>query len=137
MSGFLKEFRDFAMRGNVLDMAIGIIIGAAFGTIVSSLVADVLMPPIGLIAGNLDFSNLFINLSGGDYATVAAAEAAGAPIIRYGVFINNIINFIIVAFAIFLVIKQVNRFKKKAEEAPAATPEDVELLREIRDLLKK
>lgn len=140
MKGMLKEFRDFAMRGNVLDMAVGIIIGAAFGAIVSSLVKDVIMPPIGLLMGNMDFSDLFITLSGGEFATLAAAEAAGAPIIRYGIFINQVINFLIVAFAIFVLIKQVNRFKKKEEAAPAAPPppaQEVVLLTEIRDLLKK
>jgi large conductance mechanosensitive channel len=138
MQGMLKEFRDFAMRGNVLDMAVGIIIGAAFGAIVNSLVADVLMPPIGMLMGSLDFSNLFISLSGADYASLAEAEAAGAPIIRYGIFINQVINFIIVAFAIFLLIKQVNRFKKKEEAAPPPPPPaEVTLLTEIRDLLIK
>ena len=114
----LKEFKKFALQGNVLDMAIGIIIGAAFGKIVSSLVADVLMPPIGLLVGKIDFSSLFVNLSGQDYATLAAARAAGAPTINYGVFLNNILDFIIVAFVIFLLVKQVNRLK--AKEAPAA-----------------
>jgi len=114
----LKEFKKFALQGNVLDMAIGIIIGAAFGKIVSSLVADVLMPPIGLVAGKIDFSSLFINLSGQEYASLAAAKAAGAPTINYGVFLNNVIDFLIVAFVIFLLVKQVNRLK--AKEAPAA-----------------
>lgn len=132
----IKEFKDFAMRGNVLDMAVGIIIGAAFGTIVSSLVNDVIMPPIGLITGGLDFSSLFVALNGESYATLDAATKAGAPVIRYGVFINAVINFLIVAFAIFLLIKQVNRFKKAQEAAPAAPPADVQLLTEIRDLLK-
>ncbi|RIK93592.1 MAG: large conductance mechanosensitive channel protein MscL [Proteobacteria bacterium] len=137
MQGFMKEFKDFAMRGNVVDMAVGIIIGAAFGAIVNSLVKDVLMPPIGLLMGGLDFSSLYITLSTNDYATMAEAEAAGAPIIRYGLFINQVINFVIVAFAIFILIKQINRFKKKEEAAPAAPPQDVVLLTEIRDLLKK
>lgn len=141
MQGMLKEFRDFAMKGNVLDMAVGIIIGAAFGAIVSSLVKDVLMPPIGLLMGGLDFTNLFVTMGSGDYATLADAEAAGAPIIRYGIFINQVINFLIVAFAIFILIKQVNRFKRKEEEkppsAPPALPADVVLLTEIRDLLKQ
>jgi large conductance mechanosensitive channel len=139
MKGFFKEFKEFAMRGNVLDMAVGIVIGAAFTTIVQSLVKDVIMPPIGLLSGGLDFSNLFIGLAGGDYATLADAEAAGAPVLRYGVFINAVINFLIVAFAIFILIKQVNRFKRKEEAAPAAPPApaaDVVLLTEIRDLLK-
>jgi len=141
MQGMLKEFRDFAMKGNVLDMAVGIIIGVAFGAIVSSLVKDVLMPPIGLLMGGLDFTNLFITMGSGDYATLADAEAAGAPVIRYGIFINQVINFLIVAFAIFILIKQMNRFKRKEEEktpsAPPALPADVVLLTEIRDLLKQ
>jgi large conductance mechanosensitive channel len=115
----LKEFRDFALRGNVVDMAVGIIIGAAFGKIVSSLVGDVIMPPIGVLLGNVDFSDLFIDLSGAGYATLAAAKAAGAPTLNYGLFINTVIDFTIVAFAIFLVIKQMNRFKRPAP-APAA-----------------
>ena len=117
----LKEFKDFAMRGNVVDMAVGIIIGAAFGKIVSSLVKDIIMPPIGLIMGNVDFGNLFINLSDQAYDNLAAAREAGAATINYGVFINTVLDFIIVAFAIFMVIKQMNRLKKK-EEAPAAAP---------------
>jgi large conductance mechanosensitive channel len=139
MKAFIKEFKEFAMRGNVLDMAVGIVIGAAFTAIVNSLVKDVIMPPIGLLSGGLDFSNLFIALSGGHFDTLAAAEAAGAPVLRYGVFINAVINFIIVALAIFILIKQVNRFKRKEEAAPAAPPSppaDVVLLTEIRDLLK-
>jgi large conductance mechanosensitive channel len=120
-----KEFKEFAMRGNVLDMAIGIIIGAAFGTIVTSLVNDVIMPPIGLLLGNVDFSNIFAVLKGGKvagpYASVAAAKAAGAVTLNVGVFINTIINFVIVAFAIFLLIRSVNRLKRK-QEAPAAAP---------------
>jgi large conductance mechanosensitive channel len=115
----LKEFRDFALRGNVVDMAIGIIIGAAFGKIVSSLVADVVMPPIGMLLGNVDFSDLFIDLSGAGYATLAEAKAAGAATLNYGMFINTVIDFTIVAFAIFLVIKQMNRFRAKPA---AATP---------------
>jgi len=116
----LQEFKKFALQGNVLDMAIGIIIGAAFGKIVSSLVTDVLMPPIGLVAGKIDFSTLFINLSGQSYATLAEAKAAGAPTINYGLFLNNIIDFLIVAFVIFFLVKQINRLKRK--EAPAAAP---------------
>jgi len=115
----LKEFKEFAMRGNVLDMAIGIIIGAAFGKIISSLVGDVLMPPIGLLLGKLDFSNLFINLSGQHYASMADAKAAGAATINYGIFINTVIDFVIVAFVIFLLIRQVNRLKRQPEPAPA------------------
>ena len=118
----LKEFKEFAMRGNVVDMAVGIIIGAAFGKIVSSLVKDVIMPPIGLMMGNVDFTNLFIDLSGQAYESLAAAQEAGAATINYGVFINTVLDFIIVAFAIFMVIKQMNRLKKKEEEAPPAAP---------------
>lgn len=135
----LKEFKDFAMRGNVVDMAVGIIIGAAFGKIVSSLVADIIMPPIGLIMGGVDFANLFINLSGGEYASLEAAKEAGAATINYGVFISTVLDFVIVAFAIFMVIKQMNRLKKKEEEAPAeppAPPRQEVLLEEIRDALK-
>ncbi|MCX8103579.1 MAG: large conductance mechanosensitive channel protein MscL [Candidatus Bipolaricaulota bacterium] len=116
----LKEFKEFAMRGNVLDMAIGIIIGAAFGKIVSSFVNDILMPPIGLLLGRVDFSNLFINLSGVPYASLAEAKAAGAPTINYGVFLNTVLDFVIVAFAVFLVIRQINRLRRQPEPAPAA-----------------
>ncbi|MGA8366224.1 MAG: large-conductance mechanosensitive channel protein MscL [Candidatus Acidiferrales bacterium] len=114
----LKEFREFAMRGNVVDMAVGIIIGAAFGRIITSLVNDILMPPIGRLLGKVDFSNLFLNISGQSYPTLAAAKAAGAATINYGVFLNTVIDFVIVAFAIFLVIRQVNRWNKPAP-APA------------------
>lgn len=116
----LKEFKEFAMRGNVLDMAIGIIIGAAFGKIITSVVNDILMPPIGSVLGKVDFSNLFINLSGKSYATLEAAKAAGAATIKYGVFINTVIDFIIVAFVIFLLVRQINRFKRQEEVKPAA-----------------
>ena len=115
----LKEFRQFIMRGNVLDLAVAVIIGAAFGKIVTSFVNDILMPPIGLVLGKVDFSNLFIDLSGQQHASVAAAKAAGAATINYGVFLNTVIDFLIVAFFIFLVIQQTNRFKKPA---PAAAP---------------
>lgn len=115
----LKEFKEFAMRGNVLDMAVGIIIGAAFGKIVNSLVNDVIMPPIGLLLGKVDFSSLFINLSGQEVPSLAAAKEMGAATLNYGAFINTVIDFVLVAFAIFLLIKQVNRFMKKKEEAPA------------------
>ena len=119
----LKEFKEFAMRGNVVDMAVGIIIGAAFGTIISSLVADIIMPPVGLFLGNADFSNLFLVLKegkvAGPYASLAAAKAAGAVSMNIGVFINTIINFIILAFAIFLVIRSINRMKRKEEKPPA------------------
>lgn len=135
----LKEFKAFAMRGNVVDMAVGIVIGAAFGRIVSSFVNDVLMPPIGMLMGNLDFSNLYANLGSEQFATLAAAEEAGAPVIKYGLFINNVLDFIIVAFAIFLVIRAMNNMKKKEEEAPPAPPEpsaEEKLLTEIRDSLR-
>jgi large conductance mechanosensitive channel len=118
----LKEFKEFAMRGNVMDMAVGVIIGAAFGKIVTSLVNDIIMPPIGLALGNVDFSNLFINLRGTTYASLAEAQAAGAPTINYGIFLNTILDFVIVAFAIFLVIKQLNRLKREAPATPAAPP---------------
>lgn len=114
----LEEFKKFAMRGNVVDMAVGIVIGAAFGKIVSSFVKDVLMPPIGKLMGGVDFSNLFINLSEGSYATLAAAQEAGAATLNYGLFVNTVLDFIIVAFAIFMVIKAMN--KLKTEEPPKA-----------------
>lgn len=133
----LKEFRDFAIRGNVLDMAIGVIIGGAFGKIVSSLVSDVLMPPIGLLMGRVDFSSLFINMSGTPQPSLTAAKAAGAPTINYGVFLQTVFDFMIIAFVIFLLVKQVNRFKKEAPPAPPAGPTNEEkLLMEIRDALK-
>ena len=116
----LKEFKEFAMRGNVMDMAVGIIIGAAFGKIVSSLVEDVMMPPIGRLLGRIDFSGLFINLSDKSYETLKAARDAGAPTLNYGIFLNTVINFLIVAFAVFLLVQQVNRWTKKP--APAAAP---------------
>lgn len=141
----LREFKEFAMRGNVIDMAVGIVIGAAFGTIVGSFVNDVLMPPIGLLLGGVDFSNLYILLkdgatAAGPYADLTAAKAAGAVTLNYGVFINAVISFLIVAMAIFIVVKAMNsmkRSKQEPEAAPAPTPEDILLLREIRDSLKK
>lgn len=135
----LREFKEFAMRGNVVDMAVGIIIGAAFGKIVSSLVNDVVMPPIGLLLGNVDFSQLFINLSETGYATLADAQAAGAATINYGMFINAVLDFVIVASAIFMVVRGMNRLKRKQQEAPAeapVVPVEVQLLTEIRDTLK-
>ena len=117
----LKEFKEFAMRGNVLDMAIGIIIGAAFGKIITSFVNDILMPPIGRMMGKIDFANLFISLSGESYATLAQAKTAGAATINYGVFLNTVIDFIIVAFVIFLLVRQVNRLKRQPEAVPATT----------------
>ena len=115
----LEEFKKFAMRGNVVDMAVGIVIGAAFGKIVSSFVKDVLMPPIGKLMGGVDFSNLFVNLGEGTYATLAAAQEAGAATLNYGLFINTVLDFLIVAFAIFMVIKAMNKMKT---EEPAAAP---------------
>ena len=125
-----KEFKNFAIKGNVIDMAVGIVIGTAFGKIVSSFVSDIIMPPIGVLTGGVDFSNLVITLK-------KASEGAEAVTLNYGAFINTALDFIIIAFAIFIVIKQINRFKKKEEEKPTATPEDTQLLREIRDSLKK
>jgi len=116
----LKEFKEFVMRGNVVDMAVGIIIGVAFGKIVSSFVSDILMPPIGLILGKVNFSNLFIDLSGNNYVTLEEATKAGAATINYGLFFNTILDFAIVAFVIFLIIRQINRMKREYEPAPAA-----------------
>ena len=118
----LKEFKEFAMKGNVLDMAIGIIIGAAFGKVVTSLVEDLLMPPIGLLLGKVDFTNLFLNLSDKTFDTLAAAKAAGAATLNYGMFLNTIISFLIVAFAVFLLVRQVNRLRRQPEPLPAAAP---------------
>lgn len=140
----LKEFKEFAMRGNVVDLAVGIIIGGAFSKIVDSLVKDVIMPPIGLILGNVDFSNLFLVLKQGSkapgpYETLKAAQDAGAVTMNFGLFFNVIISFLIVAFAVFLLIKGINRMKREEAAAPAVpapTPEDIVLLREIRDSLK-
>ena len=134
----IKEFREFIAKGNVLDMAVGVIIGAAFGKIVASFTNDVIMPPIGLLLGKVDFSNLFINLTSKPAETLAAAKAAGIPTVNYGVFFNTIIDFLIVGFVIFLVVKQANRFKKEAPApAPAGPTKDQQLLTEIRDLLRK
>lgn len=132
--GMLKEFKEFAMRGNVLDMAVGIVIGAAFGKIVTSLVSDVIMPPIGLVTGGIDFSAMKLVLKPGDDSDPKHKIAEVA--INYGSFINTILTFIIIAFAIFLLVKMVNRLQQKKEDAPAAPPADVVLLTEIRDLLK-
>ena len=117
-----KEFKEFAVKGNVIDMAVGIIIGVAFGKIISSFVNDILMPPIGLLMGKVDFSSLFINLSGKSFDSLASAKAAGAATINYGLFVNSVIDFIIVAFAIFLVIRQINRLKRKPEAATKECP---------------
>lgn len=134
----LKEFKEFAMKGNVLDMAIGVIIGGAFGKIVSSLVSDVLMPPIGLLMGKVDFSSLFLNLSGTPQPSLTAAKAAGAPTLNYGVFLQTVFDFLIIAFVIFMLVKQANRFKKEEAPAPPPGPSAQEkLLMEIRDALKE
>ena len=136
--GFIKEFKEFAVKGNVMDMAVGVIIGGAFGKIVTSLVNDVLMPIIGKMTGGISFTDLFVNLGDGNYQTLAAAQEAGAAVLAYGQFIQNIIDFIIIAFCIFLMIKGMNKLKKKEEPAPEAPagPTQEELLTEIRDLLK-
>ncbi len=141
----LEEFKKFAMKGNVVDMAVGIIIGASFGGIVNSLVNDILMPPLGFILGKVDFSNLFVVLREGattaaPYASVAEAKAAGAVTMNYGLFINTVISFIIVAFAVFMLIRMINRLQAKKEEKPAVPPEpphQERLLAEIRDILKQ
>lgn len=135
--GIVKEFKEFAVRGNVIDMAVGIIIGTAFTGIVKSLVDGVIMPPLGKLLGGVNFSQLFIDLSGNNHATLVDALAAGAPVVQYGAFIQTVVDFMIVAIAIFIMVKGINSLKKKEEEAPAATPEDIALLREIRDSLKK
>jgi large conductance mechanosensitive channel len=136
----LKEFKEFAMRGNVIDMAVGIVIGGAFGKIVSSFVNDVIMPPIGMLLGGVDFSNLFVTLGGQTFQSLAAAEEAGAPVIKYGAFINTVLDFIIIAFAIFMVVRTMNKLKRKEEAKPAAPPKpsnEEMLLTEIRDVLKQ
>ena len=138
--GFIKEFKEFAMKGNVMDMAVGVIIGGAFGKIVTSLVNDVIMPVVSLATGGIDFTNLFVNLSDdAKYKTLAEAQEAGASVFAYGAFIQNIIDFIIIAFCIFMMIKAMNKMKKKEEPAPEAPkgPTQEELLAEIRDLLKQ
>jgi large conductance mechanosensitive channel len=137
--GFITEFKEFAMKGNVMDMAVGVIIGGAFGKIVSSLVSDVLMPLIGKATGGVSFVDLFVNLGEGEYKTLAEAQEAGAAVLAYGQFIQNIIDFIIIAFCIFLMIKGMNKMKKEkpAEPEAPAGPTQEELLTEIRDLLKK
>ena len=135
--GMVSEFKEFAMKGNLVDLAVGFILGGAFGTMVSSLVDDIFMPVIGKITGGIDFSNMFFNLGDGDFATLAAAEEAGAPIIRYGQFINSIISFLIVALVLFFIIKAMNKAMKAKEEEPAAPPANEVLLAEIRDLLAR
>ena len=138
--GMVKEFKEFAVKGNVVDMAVGIIIGGAFGTIVKSLVSDVIMPPIGLALGGVDFSNLFFTLGDGSFDSLEAAKEAGAATINYGIFFNNVISFLIVAFAVFLLVKSINSLKRKEEAKPAEPPKpsaEVTLLTEIRDLMAK
>jgi large conductance mechanosensitive channel len=131
-----KEFKEFIARGNVIDLAVGVIIGAAFGKIVNSLVSDVVMPPIGMVMGKVDFSSLFVTLDGKAYATIKDAQTAAAPIIAYGSFLNTIIQFLIVAACIFLIVKVVNRLKREEPAVPAAPPRSEVLLEEIRDVLK-
>ena len=136
----IQEFKAFAMRGNVIDLAVGVIIGGAFGKIVDSLVKDIVMPPLGKVLGGVDFRQLYINLGDKPYETLELAEKAGAPLIKYGAFINTLVDFTIIAFAIFVAIKAINRLKREEPAAPAATPptpEDILLLREIRDALKR
>ena len=120
--GLLKDFKEFAMRGNVVDMAVGVVVGAAFSKIISSLVDNIIMPPLGVLMGGVDFSNLFINLSDVPVKTLAEAQAANVPVIAYGSFLNAVINFLIIAFSVFIVMRQVNRFFSKKEEAPAKAP---------------
>ena len=134
----LKEFKEFALRGNVVDMAVGIIIGAAFTTIVRSMVDDIIMPPIGVVTGGVDFSNMFVALNGEHYNSLAQARQAGAPTVNFGVFINNVISFMIVAFVLFMAIKGMNQLRRKQEEEPATEPppsQEVQLLQQIRDAL--
>lgn len=139
----IQEFKEFAIKGNVVELAVAVVIGTAFGAITNSLVRDVIMPPIGWITGGIDFSDLFITLDGATYASLAEATAAGAPTVNYGVFINTVLNFLIVAWALFLVVRTMNRLKRQKEEVPAAAPEPPPrphaevLLEEIRDLLKE
>lgn len=136
--GLISEFKEFAVKGNVVDMGVGIVIGAAFTTIVTSFVADIVNPVIGVLTGGIDFSNIFVNLGPGDYATLAAAQEAGAPTLNIGLFVNAVIAFLIVAWVLFFVIRGINQLKRKQVEAPAEAPpppRDVVLLEEIRDLL--
>ena len=138
--GMIKEFREFAVKGNAIDLAVGVIIGAAFGKIVSSLVEDVIMPPLGLLLGRVSFADLFVNLGPTAYPTLAAAKEAGAPTLNYGLFLQAVVNFVIVAFVVFLIVKAINAAKRKEEaapEAPAPPAEEIVLLREIRDALKR
>ena len=138
----LKEFKTFALKGNVVDLAVGVIIGASFGAIVKSLVDDIIMPPIGYLLGNVDFSNLFLVIKEGvkapaPYATLADADAAGAVLLKYGAFANTVVSFLIVAFAVFILVSQLQKLKKKEDAKPTLPSDEVVLLGEIRDLLKK
>ncbi len=133
----LQDFKAFLMKGNVVDMAVWFIFGAAFGTVVKSLVENIVMPPVGQLMADVDFANLFISLDGKEYASLAALEEAGAPAIKYGTFINDMIGFIILGFVIFMLVRQVTKMQKKEEEKPAETPADIKLLEEIRDSLGK
>ncbi len=138
--GFKDEFKGFVMKGNVVDLAVAVVIGGAFGKIVTSFVGDILMPPVGVLLGKRDFSSLFIDLSGNHYATLAEAKKAGAATLNYGVFLGTVIDFVIIAFAIFVMVKGINALKRKEEEAPQPPPEPSAqevLLAEIRDLLKE
>ncbi|MCR4774487.1 MAG: large conductance mechanosensitive channel protein MscL [Prevotella sp.] len=142
MAKFIQEFKDFAVKGNAIDMAVGVIIGGAFGKIVTSIVNDLMMPVIGRITGGIDFKDLFVNLGEGSYATLAQAQEAGAPVFAYGNFLQNVVDFVIIALCVFLMVKGISKLKrtKKEEEdaaAPAEPSEEVTLLREIRDALKK
>lgn len=137
---FIQEFKAFAMRGNVVDLAVAVVIGGAFGKIVDSLVKDIVMPVVGSLTGGVDFKNLYLTLGGQVFENLEAAEKAGVPLIKYGLFINSVVNFLIIALAIFVVVKAINSLKREevaAPAAPAPTPEDIVLLREIRDSLKK
>lgn len=136
MTSFIKEFKEFAVKGNVIDLAVGVIIGTAFGKIVSSLVSDILMPPLGLLLNKVNFSELYWNLSATEYTTLEAAQKAGAPTLNYGLFLTNIIGFVITAFAVFIFIKQLNRFRPKETPKTSVPPKEELLLAEIRDLLK-
>ena len=138
--GMISEFKDFAIKGNVMDMAIGIIIGGAFGKIIASMVNDVLMPIVGLVVGGVDFGSLYYALDGNSYESLAAAEEAGAAMVKYGAFMQNVVDFVIIAFVIFMMVRWINNLKKKEEEAPSAPPEpsdEAKLLTEIRDSLAK
>ena len=134
----IQEFKEFAVKGNMVDLAVAVIIGGAFGKIVESLVKDIIMPAVGLLMGGVDFRNLFITLGSGSFATLAEAEKAGAPVLKYGVFLQTVVDFLIVAWVIFIAIKMINRMKREEPPAPpAAPPEEVLLLREIRDAVKR